>query len=199
MAKNVLTPVALRLTSVEASKRFKDNSIDLIFIDADHAYESIREDIQSWLPKVKKGGIICGHDYSGQEKGVIKAVDELLGKDKIETIDNIKDKDKEISSLKNENAHLSQNIKSLLEQYYGHESLPENRENSTEKTKKEEIAKEKEVFLKEKEAFLNRNKCLECGEPLYDITNLSTDTQLLKCRFGHRNWRKNGELSLNFK
>ena len=86
MAKNGFTPVALRLTSVEASKRFKDNSIDLIFIDADHAYESIREDIQSWLPKVKKGGIICGHDYSGQEKGVIKAVDELLGKNKIETI-----------------------------------------------------------------------------------------------------------------
>jgi predicted O-methyltransferase YrrM len=41
---------------------FKDGSLDLVFIDADHIYEFVKKDIQEWYPKVKKGGIICGHD-----------------------------------------------------------------------------------------------------------------------------------------
>jgi hypothetical protein len=48
----------------------------LVFIDADHTYESITSDIQSWLPKVKVGGIISGHDYN--HPPVKQAVHELL-------------------------------------------------------------------------------------------------------------------------
>ncbi len=36
---------------------------DLVFIDADHHYESVKEDIETWYPVVKKGGILCGHDF----------------------------------------------------------------------------------------------------------------------------------------
>jgi len=64
--------------SWDAANLFKDNSIDFVFIDADHSYESVTKDINSWLPKIKKGGIISGHDYF-TSPGVKSAVDELLG------------------------------------------------------------------------------------------------------------------------
>lgn len=64
--------------SWEAAKFFEDESIDFCFIDADHSYESVKKDILSWYPKIKKGGIIAGHDYSTYHPGVIKAIDELI-------------------------------------------------------------------------------------------------------------------------
>ena len=39
-----------------------DESFDLVFIDADHKYSSVVDDIKAWWPKVRKGGILCGHD-----------------------------------------------------------------------------------------------------------------------------------------
>lgn len=72
----------IKSISWEAPSLFKDEYFDFVFIDADHTYESAKKDILSWLPKVKKGGIISGHDYSHNHKGVIKAVDEIFGKDK---------------------------------------------------------------------------------------------------------------------
>jgi len=65
--------------SLESSKRIPNN-IDLVYIDADHSYESVKADISTWLPKVRKGGIICGHDYTRQWPGVIQAVDETFDK-----------------------------------------------------------------------------------------------------------------------
>ena len=55
-----LTP--LKMTSDEAVKQFEDNSIDLVFVDGDHRYIQFRRDLENWYPKVKKGGMICGHD-----------------------------------------------------------------------------------------------------------------------------------------
>lgn len=55
---------SIRMTSVEASKLYQDESLDFVFIDAAHDTESVKEDILHWLPKVKKGGILAGHDYS---------------------------------------------------------------------------------------------------------------------------------------
>jgi predicted O-methyltransferase YrrM len=69
---------AIRATSKAASKKFKNESLDVVFIDLTHTYESVKEDIQLWLPKVKKGGYIAGDDYHDNWKGVIQAVDELL-------------------------------------------------------------------------------------------------------------------------
>lgn len=59
---------------------FDDESIDTVFIDLDHSYESVCRDISLWLPKVKKGGILAGDDYRETLPGVSKAVNELLPK-----------------------------------------------------------------------------------------------------------------------
>jgi hypothetical protein len=70
-----------------------DNSVDFIYIDGNHSYESVKQDIELYLPKLKKGGIIAGHDYKflnidnrgnwatidSQFPGTIKAIDEVLG------------------------------------------------------------------------------------------------------------------------
>lgn len=65
--------------SDEAASRFEDNSVDLVFIDADHSEAWVRRDIAAWLPKVKPGGVISGHDYdSKNHPGVKIAVDALF-------------------------------------------------------------------------------------------------------------------------
>jgi predicted O-methyltransferase YrrM len=65
--------------SISESKNYVDGFFDVIYIDASHEYEYVKEDILTWLPKVKKGGIICGDDYIGGWPGVIQAVNELFG------------------------------------------------------------------------------------------------------------------------
>lgn len=65
-------------TSVNASKMFEDGSVDFVFIDASHEYADVKEDILAWMPKVKKGGVIAGHDYADKGTGVKRAVDELF-------------------------------------------------------------------------------------------------------------------------
>lgn len=54
-------------------------TLDLVFLDGDHDYQAVREDILAWRPHVRPGGILCGHDYGlPQFTGVTSAVDELL-------------------------------------------------------------------------------------------------------------------------
>jgi hypothetical protein len=48
--------------SVNAAKQISDDSLNFVFIDGDHSYEGVRNDIIAWLPKIKKGGYIIGHD-----------------------------------------------------------------------------------------------------------------------------------------
>jgi hypothetical protein len=75
---------ALRMKSLEAVTIFPDGYFDLVYIDASHFYEDAKEDITIWLPKVKEGGFISGHDYGSHRKshrGVTFAVDEVLGAD----------------------------------------------------------------------------------------------------------------------
>jgi SAM-dependent methyltransferase len=55
---------------------FPDNSVYAIMIDASHEYEDVKTDIIKWIPKVKKGGTLCGDDYDWE--GVTKAVSECL-------------------------------------------------------------------------------------------------------------------------
>jgi predicted O-methyltransferase YrrM len=69
---------SIKATSKTASKKFADESLDVVFIDLTHTYEAVKEDIALWLPKVKKGGILAGDDYNENWPGVIQAVDELL-------------------------------------------------------------------------------------------------------------------------
>ena len=55
--------IMIRSTSEEASQLFLDESIDFIYIDANHSYDYVKEDIIFWFPKLKKGGLFSGHDY----------------------------------------------------------------------------------------------------------------------------------------
>lgn len=61
----------VRKTSMEAVKDFEDNSLDFCFIDGNHTFEYVVNDIAEWSKKVKVGGIISGHDYwnSFEKKG----------------------------------------------------------------------------------------------------------------------------------
>jgi hypothetical protein len=55
--------IMIRTNSKNASKLFQDNSIDFAYIDANHSYDFVREDIELWYPKIKTGGYLWGHDY----------------------------------------------------------------------------------------------------------------------------------------
>lgn len=48
--------------TTDVATQFSDGYFDLVFLDADHRYHQVVNDINTWLPKVKNGGIICGHD-----------------------------------------------------------------------------------------------------------------------------------------
>lgn len=74
---HIINPV--RMTSVDAAKTYEDNSLDVVFIDAGHTYECVKEDIAAWLPKVKSGGWLAGHDYPWSHNDEVKrAVDESV-------------------------------------------------------------------------------------------------------------------------
>jgi hypothetical protein len=66
------------LSSVVAAYDMPDVFFDFVFIDAAHDYSSISADIRAWLPKVRPGGILAGHDYNQEWLGVVRAVCELL-------------------------------------------------------------------------------------------------------------------------
>ena len=69
----------MRLTSDQAAPLFPNHYFDLVFIDAMHDYENVKKDINLWLPKVKPGGVLSGHDYGVRKQpGVKIAVDELF-------------------------------------------------------------------------------------------------------------------------
>jgi hypothetical protein len=57
---------------------FQDNYFDFIYHDASHLYKDLKRDLKEWLPKLKEGGIMAGHDYIDNYKDyVIRAVDEF--------------------------------------------------------------------------------------------------------------------------
>lgn len=79
----------VRDLSVAAAVRFREESLDFIYLDADHSYESVKADLEAWYPKLKRGGLLAGDDYGALPLhevnfgagnltfGVKKAVDEF--------------------------------------------------------------------------------------------------------------------------
>lgn len=53
--------------SIPAAIGIPDESLDLCYIDADHTYEAVRADLAAWWPKVKRGGVLAGHDWTARE------------------------------------------------------------------------------------------------------------------------------------
>ena len=63
--------------SYDVVESFPDDFFDFIYIDACHIYESVKADLEMFLPKLKDTGLMCGHDYINVRKwGVIEAVEE---------------------------------------------------------------------------------------------------------------------------
>lgn len=73
---NLENIVPLKLPSVDASNLIKDKSLKFCFIDANHTYEFVKQDIEAWRKKIIPGCILAGHDYGWE--GVKQAVDEAF-------------------------------------------------------------------------------------------------------------------------
>lgn len=75
--EDVLFPV--RMSSEMAAGLFEDGTLDFVYLDADHGYEGVRRDLQCWFPKVKRRGVLGGHDYLNDDfPGVRRAVEEFF-------------------------------------------------------------------------------------------------------------------------
>lgn len=75
----------IRLKSNQAVGMYGDRSLDFIFIDGSHEYEDVIEDLKVWYPKIKRGGVMAGHDYTTYP-GVKRAVDEFFNPGEIKVV-----------------------------------------------------------------------------------------------------------------
>jgi len=76
----------IKLPSVEAATLFPDGYFDMVYIDASHLYDDVLADIIAWGPKVRKGGLLGGHDYYTKSHGDSwpkMVVDRFIGVDKL--------------------------------------------------------------------------------------------------------------------
>lgn len=80
--RRALAPIAHVLGQVhagaswDAASGYADESLDFVFIDAGHEQHEVRKDIDAWRPKVKRGGILAGHDFAPEYPGLNQAVNE---------------------------------------------------------------------------------------------------------------------------
>ncbi len=75
----------LRKTSVNGAEIINDGYFDIVYIDGDHTYDAVRNDLDAWSSKVRPGGILCGDDYKwlGVRQAVLEFMD-ITGKQVIE-------------------------------------------------------------------------------------------------------------------
>jgi len=73
----------IKAFSKDAAQHIPDD-LDFVYIDGDHTYQGVKDDIKTYFPKIKPGGVIGGHDYTIQHYGLVKAVSEFLMELKLE-------------------------------------------------------------------------------------------------------------------
>jgi len=82
--------VVHRCESGKAAPEFPDGHFDWVYLDGNHLYEFVLEDLHKFLPKVRPGGYICGDDYHDRpvwfEAGVKRAVDEFVSQGKAKPV-----------------------------------------------------------------------------------------------------------------
>lgn len=73
----------LRGMTAEMAKYVEDESLGLLYLDADHSYDGVMRDLEAWWPKLSKGGYCSSHDYLSGEYGVQQAVKDFTRRHKI--------------------------------------------------------------------------------------------------------------------
>ena len=85
--KNKKNVHILELNSLDASSNYKNNFFDYIYIDAEHSYHAVINDLNVWYPKLKKNGVLFGDDYYWREEddslSLHKAYQEFISKKNI--------------------------------------------------------------------------------------------------------------------
>lgn len=75
----------IKSTTTSFLNSIEDEYLDAVYVDADHSYDSVKNDLELSFKKVKNGGIIMGHDYTNlMFPGVVKAVDEFCSSHDLE-------------------------------------------------------------------------------------------------------------------
>lgn len=67
----------LRGLSHEMAKEVPNESLGMVYLDANHSYESVLQDLKSWWPTLAQGGIMAGHDFLATQYGVKTAVEQF--------------------------------------------------------------------------------------------------------------------------
>lgn len=62
-----------------ADSLFDDGTLDFVYIDAEHTYSGVKKDLLKFIPKIRSGGFIGGHDYKPRFQGCVDAVNEFFG------------------------------------------------------------------------------------------------------------------------
>ncbi|MBV9929435.1 MAG: class I SAM-dependent methyltransferase [Alphaproteobacteria bacterium] len=71
--------IKLKASAEDAVRDFADASLDVVYVDAIHTYEAVIRQIVDWRPKLRRGGVLAGHDFSPAWPGVMRAVRETVG------------------------------------------------------------------------------------------------------------------------
>lgn len=74
----------LRGFTTAMAQYIPDGSLDFVNVDADHSYEGVRNDIEAYWPKLRRGGVIAFHDYQNPSYGVKQAVMEHAKRNNLE-------------------------------------------------------------------------------------------------------------------
>ena len=80
--KGIINPI--RANSIDASKLYKLNSLDFIFIDASHDTDAVKADLMHWMPRLKEDGVIAGDDLDNG--GVAEAVKWFFDSEKLDIV-----------------------------------------------------------------------------------------------------------------
>lgn len=94
--------------SVDVSQQFDNGSLDFVYIDANHNFINVAKDLDAWVPKVRKGGIVSGHDYIKRKnpslgQHVVEVVDAYVSAFKIKPLIILGRKDKREGELRDNN------------------------------------------------------------------------------------------------
>lgn len=78
----------LNTTSEKASTLFEDKTFDYVYIDGDHHYNQVLNDMRLWYPKIKENGVLGGHDFKGKFPEIVKAVVDFADENNLKVVYN---------------------------------------------------------------------------------------------------------------